>query len=74
MVIGVLLAYLGSADNGRKLSYKTYVNVYFNIGGPNFQNFQNFQIVDRKRGIEGPERAPAGIRVPVHAAMGREPV
>ena len=30
MVIGVLLAYLvlGSADNGRKLSYKTYVNVY----------------------------------------------
>ena len=28
MVIGVLLAYLGSADNGRKPSYKTYVNVY----------------------------------------------
>ena len=39
-----------------------------------FQNFQNFREVDRKRGIEGPERAPAGIRVPVHAAMGREPV
>ena len=37
-------------------------------------NFSEFQIVDRKRGIEGPERAPAGIRVPVHAAMGREPV
>ena len=28
MVIGVLLAYLGSADNGRKPSYKTYVNAY----------------------------------------------
>ena len=28
MVIGVLLAYLGSGDNGRKPSYKTYVNVY----------------------------------------------
>ena len=43
--------------------------------GPNFSElFRTFQIVDRKRGIEGPERAPAGIRVPVHAAMGREPV
>ena len=46
--------------------------------GPNFselfRTFQNFQKVDRKRGIEGPERAPAEIRVPVHAAMGREPM
>ena len=28
MEIGVLLAYLRSADNGRKPSYKTYVNVF----------------------------------------------
>jgi hypothetical protein len=33
-----------------------------------------FQKVDRERGIEGPQRAPAEIRVPVHAAMGREPM
>jgi hypothetical protein len=28
------LAYLGSADNGRKPSYKTYVNAYFKISVP----------------------------------------